>query len=147
MTKIYVASSWRNGYQPGVVAFLRCAGHDVYDFRHPAPGHYGFAWSDIEPDWRQWKPESFRQGLDHPIAQTGFGFDSRAMEWADQCVLVLPAGRSAHLEAGWFVGKGRPISIFAPVPVEPELMYLLAGESAVLCTVIPELLARVESLA
>ena len=31
--KIYVASSWRNTFYPEVVARLREAGHDVYDFR------------------------------------------------------------------------------------------------------------------
>lgn len=35
MAKIYVASSWRNPYQPEVVAALRKAGHQVYDFRNP----------------------------------------------------------------------------------------------------------------
>ena len=30
--KIYVASSWRNGYYPDVVTKLREAGHDVYGF-------------------------------------------------------------------------------------------------------------------
>ena len=29
--KIYVASSWRNGYYPEVVEKLREAGHEVYD--------------------------------------------------------------------------------------------------------------------
>ena len=33
--KIYVASSWRNGYYPDVVTKLRGAGHDVYGFRNP----------------------------------------------------------------------------------------------------------------
>ena len=36
--KIYVASSWRNEYYPEVVAKLREAGHDVYDFRNPPSG-------------------------------------------------------------------------------------------------------------
>lgn len=35
MAKIYVASSWRNQYQPQVVRFLHEQGHEVYDFRHP----------------------------------------------------------------------------------------------------------------
>ena len=35
MSRIYVASSWRNKYQPEVVAALRKAGHGVYDFRNP----------------------------------------------------------------------------------------------------------------
>ena len=33
--KIYVASSWRNGYYPEVVAKLREAGHEVYDMQMP----------------------------------------------------------------------------------------------------------------
>lgn len=144
MAKIYVASSWRNHRQPDVVAFLRNHGHEVYDFKNPAPGNTGFAWSSIDPDWQNWGPEGFREGLDHPIAQDGFGHDFRAMEWADQCVLVLPCGRSAHLEAGWFTGNGLPLTIYAPVPVEPELMYLLAKESAAVCTNLAEVVERVK---
>jgi hypothetical protein len=61
-----------------------------------------------------------------------------AMQWADACALILPCGRSAHLEAGWFAGSGRPVFItLMDVKVEPELMYLMA--SAV-CLDIPELL-------
>ena len=37
MARIYVASSWRNALQPGVVTKLRRDGHEVYDFREPAP--------------------------------------------------------------------------------------------------------------
>lgn len=48
-TRIYVASSWRNVYQPAVVDALRALpGCEVYDFRNPAPGDSGFAWSDID---------------------------------------------------------------------------------------------------
>ena len=45
--KIYVASSWRNEYYPEVVAKLREAGHDVYDFRNPPSGDPGFKWSGV----------------------------------------------------------------------------------------------------
>lgn len=40
--KIYVASSWRNAYQPQVVDALRKEGNEVYDFRNPAEGDNGF---------------------------------------------------------------------------------------------------------
>jgi len=33
--KFYVASNWRNQYQPRVVELLRLMGHEVYDFRNP----------------------------------------------------------------------------------------------------------------
>ena len=49
--KIYVASSWRNGYYPDVVAKLREAGYDVYDFRNPPSGDPGFKWSSVSEEY------------------------------------------------------------------------------------------------
>lgn len=125
--RIYVASSWRNEYQQAVVADLRDAGHEVYDFRNPRPGHGGFHWSEIDPRWQGWSPELFVQALGHPIAQAGFEQDFTAMREAEACVLVLPCGRSAHLEAGFMKGSGKPTYVLHPPDsMEPELMYLLA---------------------
>jgi hypothetical protein len=107
MSRIYVASSWRNPFQQEVVAWLREVGHEVYDFRNPRPGDDGFHWSDIDPAWQSWSPLQYRKALKHPIAAAGFESDFSAMRRADICVLVLPCGRSAHLEAGWMAGSGR----------------------------------------
>lgn len=123
--RIYVASSWRNKHQPTVVAALRGAGHEVYDFRNPPDGS-GFGWEQLDPQWQSWSVSRYRSMLDHSIAQQGFDSDFNAMKWADTCVLVLPSGRSAHLEAGWFVGQRKPTIIFMPEPQEPELMYRIA---------------------
>jgi hypothetical protein len=123
--RIYVASSWRNAQQPAVVTTLRGAGHEVYDFRNP-PGRTGFKWSEVDPDWQQWTPEAYRDALQHPISQAGFRSDFDAMHWADTCVLVLPCGRSAHIEAGWMVGAGKTVYILQTTKEEPELMYLMA---------------------
>lgn len=124
MSRIYVASSWRCAGQPGVVAALREAGHEVYDFRNPRPGDYGFAWSSLDPEWLGWTPTAYRGHLDDPIAVAGYGSDYAAMQWADTFVLVLPCGRSAHLELGWAVGQGKRTAILlSPTGFEPELMY------------------------
>ena len=61
-----------------------------------------------------------------------FHNDIEAMEACDTCVLVLPCGRSAHTEAGWFAGKGRTTIAYIPERQEPELMYKLF--SAVCCS-------------
>ena len=121
---IYVASSWRNAKQPGVVKILRGAGFDVYDFRNPKPGDNGFHWSEIDPNWKDWTCAEYVRGLEHPTAKAGFASDFEAMKAADACVLVLPCGRSAHLEAGWFVGRGKPVFALLDV-IEPELMYAM----------------------
>lgn len=130
--RIYVASSWRNGVQPAVVDFLRDSGHEVYDFRNPRPGERGFAWSDIDPDWEKRSPSRFRAALEHPIARNGFARDMEAMQWADVCVLVLPCGRSAHTEAGWFAGCGKPVVVYTESACEPELMYRMFSGGIVL---------------
>lgn len=144
---IYLASSWRNERQPEILLELRAAGHDVYDFRNPAPDDDGFRWTEVDPNWKRWTPEQFITGLKHPIAAKGFANDWEAMLEADACVLLLPCGRSAHLEAGYFVGARKPLLILldnAPHTyddrpcepcgdfdgchggLEPELMYKMA---------------------
>ncbi len=125
--RIYLASSWRNEAQPIVLAGLRDAGHVVYDFRNPGPGDKGFGWSAIDPAWRDWTPAQFRSALAHPIAERGHRMDHDAMEWCDACVLLLPAGSSAHLEAGWCAGRGKSVCVYAPAMREPELMYRSLG--------------------
>ncbi len=105
MSKIYVASSWRNNYQPEVVQFLRNSGFEVYDFKNPTSGDNGFHWSEIDEDWEDWTVEQYEEGLNHSLAEEGFQKDFNAMKWADACVVVMPCGRSAHLEAGWFCGS------------------------------------------
>ena len=144
--KLYVASSWRNKYQPEVVIHLRSWGHEVYDFRHPAPDNDGFSWASIDPQWQLWSPEKYREALRHPIAKQGFACDWNGMTNAEGCVLVLPSGRSAHLEVGWFMGRDLPVWIYVPEQVEPELMYLLAKSGAdALCKSFMELKLSLES--
>jgi len=121
--KIYVASSWRNPYQPEVVEELRSQGHEVYDFRNPPNGSGGFAWSDIDPNWESWTTEQYNEALKHPIAIDGFNSDFDGMKWADACVMVLPCGRSANTEAGWMKGHGKLVFVLSPIKQEPELMY------------------------
>lgn len=126
MRKIYVASSWRNDYQEDVVKALREAGHEVYDFKNPSEDNHGFKWSDIDENWKNWSEQGFIKALEHPIAIAGFKSDFDAMKWADTCVMVMPCGRSAHLEAGYFTGAGKKLIILLLENKEPELMYKMA---------------------
>ena len=123
--KFYIASSWRNEYYPIVVEGLRQSGFEVYDFRNPPSGGNGFKWSDINSDYMEWSPEEYKQNLNHPLANMQFNNDIDAMKSCDACVLVLPCGRSAHTEAGWFAGVGKKVVVFIPTKQEPELMYKL----------------------
>ena len=108
-----------------MVARLREAGHEVYDFRNPPHGGAGFHWTDIDPNAPAWTFAQYAEGLHHPLAERQFQADIDALTWADTCVLVLPCGRSAHTEAGWMAGAGKRVVAYIPEMVEPELMYKL----------------------
>ena len=125
MTKLYVASSWRNEYYPTVLKALRNAGHDCYDFRNPSDSNPGFAWSKVDPKWKDWDLNQYTNALLHPLSKDGFANDKNALDWCEQLVLVLPCGRSAHSEAGYAAGQGKKVHVFIPQLEEPELMYLL----------------------
>ena len=147
MSRIYVASSWRNTEQPHIVKQLREVGHAVYDFRNPFSGVPGFAWSEIDPNWQAWSARRYRDLLTtHPIAARSFVSDLRGMQWADACLLVLPSGRSAHLEAGWFCGQGKRTIILTRDGEEPELMALLATDICVDMDEVLRVLATMTSL-
>lgn len=138
---VYVASSWRNTYQPSVVAALRDAGHEVYDFRDGA----GFSWSEVDPAWESWTTAGWEEGLHTAAAEAGFGRDLRGMQAATLFVVVLPCGRSAHLEAGWACGRGLPTLFWVPPQdrVEPDLMVMLAGHDALVVGDLSALVERV----
>lgn len=128
--KIYVASSWRNVLQGTVVQYLREAGFDVYDFRHPTEYNDGFQWEEIDHNWKEWDIQEYVKALGHPAAGRGFHRDMEVLEQCDACVLLLPCGRSAHLEAGYAVGAGKKLYILNPPcvdPPQPELMYKMAS--------------------
>jgi hypothetical protein len=128
MSKIYVASSWRNEFQQEVVKALRDDGHEVYDFREAeVNGHAnGFRWSEMDGDWRQWTTRRYLEALQHPLAQKGFANDMNGLRWCEICVYVMPCGPSASMEMGWAKGSGRPVIAYIPAMREPDLMVKMA---------------------
>lgn len=131
--KVYVASSWRNPRQQDVVVRLRSAGHEVYDFRNPAPGDHGFGWRQCATLEQIKDARAFRdEVLTHPVARAAFRKDMSALAAADATVLLLPCGRSAHLELGFATGAGQRTLVLLDNPMsEPELMYLMNSEICV----------------
>lgn len=128
---IYVASSWRNTERlNAVVKALREEGNEVYDFREDG----GFSWSDIDPSIpggigveADTSARDYMEMVRHPVATKGFERDMKHLDDADTLVLVLPCGKSAHSEFGYAVGKGKRTVILLEDPMQPELMYRMAG--------------------
>ena len=120
--KIYVASSWKNEIQPNIVKMLRDWGHEVYDFKEDN----GFHWSDIDPAYKEWTPQEYTTILsEDSYCQQGFDSDMLSLVNCDICVLVLPCGRSSHLELGFAVGRNKGTIIILDETFEPELMYAM----------------------
>lgn len=122
--KIYLASSWRN--LPKVkeaVEQLRDVGHEVYDFTE-----IPFQYSDVDPNWQNWSVVDYCNSFNHPTVIEGFERDQAGLEWCDTLVLLLPCGRSAHLEAGYAIGARKDVFAVIEQKQEPELMYgLMTG--------------------
>lgn len=125
--RVYIAASWRTPQQPDAVALFREAGHEVYDFRDN-----GFGWREVDPAWPSWSHADYLMALVHPRARDGFLRDKAMLDSCDACVLLVPSGRSAHLELGYAIGKGKlSVVVLLETPVVPDLMYLLADRRAV----------------
>ena len=140
--KLYTASSWRNRRYDHVVSRIKeNPAFEVYDFRNPPDRKAAFHWTAIDPNWLGWDAQKFRELIKHPIAKRGFDSDKGGMDWADVCVLILPSGKSSHLEAGYMAGQGKPLFILLDGG-EPELTYSLAAK---LCVSVDELIAELES--
>lgn len=125
MTKIYLATSWKNKYYEGVLSTLSIAGYDVYDFRQE-----GFGWQEIDKDWKDkfHDHKAYLEALNKPRAEIGFKRDFDAMRAADICVVLTPSGRSAHMEFGWMIGQGKPGYVLLTDPQEWDLMYKMANK-------------------
>lgn len=123
--KFYIASSWKNYNEVREISqYLQGLGHEVYDFTDESK-HFAFNVMDIrkftgkercDVDWLE-----FNNCRETMIA---FKTDKEGLDWADAILMVLPCGRSAHIEAGYAVGKGKPLVIYGDLPKgEFETMY------------------------
>lgn len=70
----------------------------------------------------------YRTALARPSAQNTFRFDRDNIESSDVFVMLLPCGKSAHLELGYAAGRGIDTIIYMPEqPDRWDVMYNFAG--------------------
>ncbi len=123
MSSIYLIGSLRNPEIPALGVALREAGFDVFDD--------WFAGGKIADD--EWQAYETSRGRTYGEALRGyaadhvFHFDKYHLDRADSGVLVLPAGKSGHLELGYLAGQGkRTFILFDSVPERWDVMYKFA---------------------
>lgn len=123
MTKLYIIGSLRNAAVTETSAKLRALGYEVFDDWHAAGPNCDDEWQRYEKE----RGRSYKEGLDGAFANNGFNFDKKHLDECDAAVLVMPGGKSAHLELGYITGKGKPgFILFDAEPERWDLMYKFA---------------------
>lgn len=125
MTSIYLIGSLRNARVPEIGQRLRLAGHEVFDDWYGAGPEADDHWQAYEKA----KGHSFRQALRGRAAQHVFRLGHDNLTRCDAAVLVLPAGKSGHLEFGFAVGSGkRGYILLDPAVDRWDVMYNFATD-------------------
>ena len=121
---IYLIGSLRNKEVPYFGNSLRALGHEVFDDWHGVGPHADDHWQEYETI----RGRSYPEALAGDAAQNTFHFDLRHIQRADMAVMMLPAGKSGHLEFGYMIGQGKPGLIYfnEGPPERWDLMYLFA---------------------
>lgn len=120
--KIYLIGSLRNPEIPKIGDKLRDIGIDVFDD--------WFAGGPIADDsWQEYEKgrgRSYLQALRGPAARNVFDFDHRNLDASDGAILVLPAGKSGHLELGYMARDKFTGVLFPEEPERWDVMYQFA---------------------
>jgi len=107
--KIYIASSWKNeSLVFKAKERLTEHGHEVDAFVDASSGRYVFHFSEIG-NIDELNAMNF---LEDERTMKAFKEDKKWLDWCDTCLLLLPAGKSSHLEAGYAVGIGKRLIIY-----------------------------------
>lgn len=135
--QVYVAGSGRLGGNRLSLALDRIRRHGL----EPARAHWDV--SDFRDLGRlacedmAMTAEAQRSALEAADFRARWRHLQAALDEADVLVLVEPAGRSAHMEAGYAVGRGKPVVVWLIGGNRPELSLQMA---AALCATLDEVL-------
>jgi hypothetical protein len=121
--KIYVIGSLRNPEVPKIATKIREAGYEVFDDWYSAGPEADDMWRTYEKNERG---HTYAQALEGYAAKHVFEFDKHHLGTAYAVILVLPAGKSGHLELGWAIGKGKRGYILLDDPERWDVMYQFA---------------------
>lgn len=125
MTHVYVASSAKNPSAAPLIHLLQRTGYQVLDWTTASEPEEWVKWARSTEASEKWTTDQHIRFMGDPqmldIARRDFG----ELQRAELGIIVLPAGRSAHLELGYLQGRGvRTAAYFAHAGIQPEPMLL-----------------------
>ena len=135
---IYLIGSLRNPRIPVLAEDLRSRGWEVFDDWHAAG-------PEADDHWQRYEEA---RGHDYITALAGYAanhvwaYDKAHLDRASRGVLVLPAGKSGHLELGYMIGQGKPGYIL--LDKEPERYDVMYRFADAVCETDDELFKALE---
>lgn len=121
--KVYLIGALNNRNLIELANEIRGLGIDVFD-DWISPGEY------TDDYWREYETRrgrSYGEALAGHHAGMVFAFDKWHLDDSDVVVLVLPCGKSAHLELGYALGQGKVgYVLFDDEPDRYDVMYRFA---------------------
>ena len=136
--KIYIIGSLRNPEIPKIENYLREQGIDTFA--------EWFGAGEIADDrWMEYQKglgHNFQQALESYAAQNVFHFDKTHLDRCDAAVLILPAGKSGHMELGYTLGRGK--RGFILMDKEPERYDVMYNFATAVCLTKEELVEKIK---
>jgi len=138
---VYLIGSLRNGGVPGLAAEMRDAlDVDVFDDWHASGPKADDAWRTYEVA----RGRGYVEALDGPYAMSAYNLDHSWLSRCDAAVLILPAGRSCHLELGFVAGMHKPTFILLGPQSEKERWDIMYNFATAVVRTEEELFERME---
>jgi hypothetical protein len=123
--KIYIIGSLRNPKIPEFANTLTKEGYEVFaDWFCPGP--------EADDFWRNYSKArgwTYKQALQSHAAKNIFEFDKKHLDESDVAIMLMPAGKSGHLELGYHVRSGKPgYILFDEEPERYDVMVQFATD-------------------
>lgn len=117
--KVYIIGALKNDNIPDIAQQLRPK-YDAFDqwiTPGPVADQYLF-------DYAKHRGWNYKEALTCYAAINNFEFDKRHIDSSDIVIIVMPCGKSGHLELGYSIGAGKEAHIlFDKEPERFDLMY------------------------
>lgn len=141
MKKLYIIGSLRNPLIPVTAHALRSRlpGVEIFDDWYAAGPEADDYWMAYEKA----RGRTFTEALKGYAAENVFNFDRRHLDQADGALLVLPAGKSGHLELGYMAGKGKWTGILLADEQEPDRWDVMYGFASGVFRTLEDVVAEV----
>lgn len=141
MISVYLIGSLKNPEVPKVAQAIRALGFEVFDDWYAVGPEADDYWRDYEKA----KGHNFAQALAGYSARHIFEFDKHHIDRCSIGILLMPSGKSAHLELGYMAGQDKTtIYCYDQEPERYDIMVQFANH---VCCGVPALLDLMKQLA